>query len=61
MAATPPPIGAATAALIIGGAAATANDCPQFAQNAEPSAIAAPHLEQNTVSPLIFPGLAAQR
>src|SRR5260370_41068037 len=59
MAATAPPICAATAARIIGGAAATANACPQLEQNAALSTIAAPHLEQNTVSPLAFPRLAA--
>src|SRR5260370_1090501 len=42
MAATAPPIGAATAARIIGGAAATANACPQLEQNAALSTIAAP-------------------
>jgi hypothetical protein len=55
--AAPPPIGAATDAPIISarcGAAATANAWPQFEQNAAPSAIATPHLEQYTVSPRLF-------
>src|SRR5258707_6922302 len=54
MAAPPPPKGVAADAPIIetlGGAAATANACPQFEQNAAPSAIAPPHLEQYTESP----------
>src|SRR2546429_7918723 len=34
-----------------GGKVATANACPQFEQNAAPSAIDAPHLEQYTTSP----------
>jgi hypothetical protein len=56
MAAAPTSIGAATDALNIGArvATATGNPCPQFEQNAAPSAIAAPHLEQYTVSPRFF-------
>src|SRR5713226_1620358 len=64
MAAEPPPSVAATDALIIGargGAAATANDCPQLEQNAAPSAIAAPHLEQYTVSPSLIPDRSGNR
>src|SRR5260370_4679593 len=41
----------------ISGARATAameNACPQFGQKTAPSAIAAPHLEQYTVSPCFF-------
>src|SRR5260370_31448917 len=54
MAATPPATGAASGAPIIGtrgDAAATANACPQFGQDAAPSAITPPHLEQYTGSP----------
>src|SRR5882762_4525336 len=56
MAAAPPSIGAATDALSIGPrpAAAAKNTCPQFEQNTAPAAIAAPHLEQYTVSPRLF-------
>src|SRR5207302_8483580 len=57
MEAAPPPIGAATAVLMIGArgtAAATANACPQRGQNAAPSTIAPPHLEQYTMVPRFF-------
>src|SRR6267142_1339677 len=56
MAAAPPSIGAATDALSIGPrpAAAAKNTCPQFEQNTAPAAIAAPHLEQYTVSPRLY-------
>jgi hypothetical protein len=56
MAAAPPSIGAATDALSIGAraAVATKNTCPQFEQYAAPSTIAAPQLEQYTVSPRLF-------
>src|SRR5258707_6158512 len=56
MAAAPPSIGAVTDALSIGPrpAAAAKNTCPQFEQNTAPAAIAAPHLEQYTVSPRLY-------
>src|SRR5260370_19931858 len=53
MAAPPPPKGVEADAFIIGvrgAAAAAANACPQFGQNAAPSAITPPHLEQYTDS-----------
>src|ERR1700674_79321 len=59
MAVAPAAIGIATVAFTMGargGATANANDCPQLEQNAEPSAIAAPHLEQYKVAPLLISG-----
>src|SRR4029077_15799996 len=56
-------MGAATEALIAAarsGVAATANPCPQFEQNAAPSAITPPHLEQYTESPLAVHGLCQE-